>query len=74
MTTINRITGNVFAISALALAVNSSLYADTDPVLTLGETINVTAAGDATPSCMYTGGTGGVRGFTFCNRVCKRQC
>ncbi len=57
MSTTTRITSNIFALSALALAVNGLLYADTDPVLTLGETINVTGNTDAAPTTCDTSGS-----------------
>ena len=52
-----QISGKVFVLSVLTFALNTSLYADTDPVLTLGETINVTGTADTSPvpSCTGTG-------------------
>lgn len=41
-----KIAGKAFAVSALTFAVNGMLYADTVPVLVLGETITVTGTAD----------------------------
>jgi|GEM_PF-6162911 len=46
MNTITKISGKAFVVSTLALALNGVLYADTAPVLTLGETITVVGTSD----------------------------
>jgi len=51
-----KIAGQAFAVSALTLAMNGTLYADDPVVLTLGETITVTGTVDTAPAaCAGTG-------------------